>query len=166
MEKFKVGDIVKACDDERYSYTSAKNEWVGKVIRIYDDGEFEAKTIKTRNGNKGVVYRLNSGYFELMKRPRTNYVLVSNQATIFFDENGEKYVSKCSNEEFDLEKGIMMCLCKKHGYTYQDIRRLLKNVEFKEVERRGSVLSNFVAFCENPLASGTKFQDTRDIDVN
>lgn len=84
MEKFKVGDIVKACDDERYSYTSAKNEWVGKVIRIYDDGEFEAKTIKTRNGNKGVVYRLNSGYFELMKRPRTNYVLVSNQATIFF----------------------------------------------------------------------------------
>ncbi|MFQ8657463.1 MAG: hypothetical protein ACLR88_06830 [[Clostridium] innocuum] len=93
-------------------------------------------------------------------------MLVSDQTTILFDEDGKKHVSKCSNEEFDIEKGIMMCLCKKHGYTYQDIRRLLKNVEFKEVERRGSVLSNFVAFCENPLASGTKFQDTRDIDAN
>ncbi|MCR0144230.1 hypothetical protein MKC88_10220 [[Clostridium] innocuum] len=168
MKKVEIGDIVRANKLSLvYRITTLENKWVGRVTAVNEDGSFNAKTIESVLDNYGRCYlNLEPRYFDLVKRLKRDCVLVSDQTTILFDEDGKKHVSKCSNEEFDIEKGIMMCLCKKHGYTYQDIRRLLKNVEFKEVERRGSVLSNFVALCENPLASGTKFQDTRDIDAN
>lgn len=136
MKNFKVGDIVRANENsEKYRVTSIKNKWVGRVITVDDDGDFSAMTISSIDNSKGdIYYSLNPREFNLVKSSKTNKVLVSNQATIFFDEYGEKYVSKCSNEEFDLEKGIMMCLCKKHGYTYEDIRRFLNNAEYKEVK--------------------------------
>lgn len=44
MKKFKVGDIVWAIDDW-YGYTSAANNWFGKVTTVHADGRFDAETI-------------------------------------------------------------------------------------------------------------------------
>ncbi len=44
MKKFKVGDIVWAIDDW-YGYTSAANNWFGKVTTVYNSGRFDAETI-------------------------------------------------------------------------------------------------------------------------
>lgn len=158
MEKFKVGDIVRANENsEKYRITSIINKWVGRVITVDDDGYFSAMTISSIDNSKGnIYYSLDPREFNLVKSSKTNKVLVSNQATIFFDKYGEKYVSKCSNEEFDLEKGIMMCLCKKHGYTYEDIRRLLKNVEFKEVkeEKRRALVGEYIEIVSPEITGG------------
>lgn len=136
MKKFKVGDIVEAIGNY-YRITNFKNKWVGRVTYLYDNGRFDAETISSNvSKSDGMSYDdLDPGYFKLVKKTKNkNRALVSNQATILFDENGDKYVSKCSNEEFDIEKGIMMCLCKKHGYTYEDIKKFLENTEYKEVK--------------------------------
>ena len=118
---------------------------------------FKAKTIKSTLDNYGQCYfDLDPRDFDLVKRLRKNCVLASDQTTILFDEDGKKHVSKCSNEEFDIEKGIMMCLCKKHGYTYQDIRRLLKNVEFKEVkeECRKALVGEYIKIVSPCMTGG------------
>lgn len=160
MKKFKVGDIVKANIRSSIVYrkTTLEKKWVGWVAAVHEDGSFYAKTISTTSfSDKGTDYEgLDPQYFDLVKRSRKNCVLISNQATILFDENGEKYVSKCSNEEFDLEKGIMMCLCKKHGYTYEDIRRLLDNVEFKEVkeEKRKALVGEYIEIVSPEITGG------------
>lgn len=136
MKKFKVGDIVRAnAKSDRYNITNIENEWVGRVIFVYDSGRFIAKTISSKSRlNNEEQYELSPDCFDLVKESKKGKVLVSNQATIIFDEDGKKYVSKCSGEDFDLEKGIMMCLCKKHGYTYEDIRKFIKNTECKDVK--------------------------------
>lgn len=158
MKKFEIGDIVRANKLSLvYRSTTLENKWVGRVTAVNEDGFFKAKTIKSALDNYGQCYfDLDPRYFDLVKILRKDCALVSNQTTILFDENGEKYVSKCSNEEFDLEKGIMMCLCKKHGYTYEDIRRLLKNVEFKEVkeEKRRALVGEYIKIVSPEITGG------------
>lgn len=56
-------------------------------------------------------------------------VIFNPPATILY-KDGKKYVSKCdSADDFDEEKGLMLCLLKSHGYTYTDIERLLKSAK-------------------------------------
>lgn len=52
-------------------------------------------------------------------------VIFSNPATILFVD-GKKYVAKAHNEEFDEEKGLLMCLAKAAGISHLDLNRLLK----------------------------------------
>ena len=52
-------------------------------------------------------------------------VIFSNPATILFVD-GKKYVAKAYNEEFDEEKGLLMCLAKAAGISHLDLKRLLK----------------------------------------
>ena len=52
-------------------------------------------------------------------------VILSNPATILFVD-GKKYVAKAHNEEFDEEKGLLMCLAKAAGISHLDLKRLLK----------------------------------------
>lgn len=53
-------------------------------------------------------------------------VIFSNPATILFVDD-KKYVAKAHNEEFDEEKGLLMCLAKAVGISHLDLKRLLKN---------------------------------------
>jgi hypothetical protein len=158
MKKVEIGDIVRANKLSLvYRSTTLENKWVGRVTAVNEDGSFKAKTIESALDNYGQCYfDLDPRYFDLVKRLKKDCVLVSNQATILFDEDGKKHVSKCSNEEFDLEKGIMMCICKKHGYTYEDIRRLLKNVEFKEVKekKRRALVGEYIKIVSPEMSGG------------
>lgn len=55
-------------------------------------------------------------------------VLFNNPATILW-VNGKKIVSKAHNEEFDEEKGLLMCLAKAHGISHREIQRMLKSAQ-------------------------------------
>ncbi len=60
-------------------------------------------------------------------------VLFNNPATILW-KDGKKYVSKAHNEEFDEEKGLLMCLAKANGYTHRDIQKMLKTAKRQAVK--------------------------------
>lgn len=55
-------------------------------------------------------------------------VIFNKPATILFVD-GKKYVSKAHNEEFDEEKGLLMCLAKANGITHLDLKKLIKNAK-------------------------------------
>lgn len=67
-------------------------------------------------------------YVTLATRKAKMRVLFSPPATILWVD-GKKYVSKAHGEEFDEEKGLLMCLAKANGITHLDLKRLLKNAE-------------------------------------
>lgn len=66
---------------------------------------------------------------KIAERAELRQCIFNPPATILY-KCGKKSVSKCDSEDtFDEEKGLMMCLLKSHGYTYGDIERLLKSAK-------------------------------------
>lgn len=55
-------------------------------------------------------------------------VIYNNPATILY-MNGKKYVSKVHNEEFDEEKGLLMCLAKANGISNLELQRMIKGAK-------------------------------------
>jgi len=62
-------------------------------------------------------------------------VIFNKPATILF-VNGEKFVSKAHNEEFDEEKGLLMCLAKANGISHLELKRLLKQAERPQQKKK------------------------------
>ena len=88
-------------------------------------------TISTRSDGK--LYAMNQWAETLEKiRQRCQYhetkVIFNPPATILY-MNGKKYVSKVHDEEFDEEKGLLMCLAKAHGHSHGELKQMLKNAK-------------------------------------
>lgn len=64
------------------------------------------------------------GDFEEMK-------IIINEPAVILIKNGKKYVSKAHDEEFDAEKGLLMCLAKANGVTHLDLKRMLKKATYQ-----------------------------------
>lgn len=70
MNKFKVGDIIKANEksNDRYTCTNQKYGWVGEVIKVFDDGRIAARTLVPRSDydeRYGRFFPLENEYFDL-----------------------------------------------------------------------------------------------------
>ena len=66
-------------------------------------------------------------------------VIVNGNTTILKFNKDEKYISKtCKEDTFDIEKGILMCIAKKAGYTSSDLRRLVKNAKYQKVKEKNN----------------------------
>lgn len=64
-------------------------------------------------------------------------VIVNGNTTILKFDKKEKYISKtCEEDTFDIEKGILMCIAKKAGYTSSDLRRFVKNAKYQKVKEK------------------------------
>ena len=60
---------------------------------------------------------------------------ISKDAVILYNKNKKvKHVSVAKDEEFDREKGLMMCLLKDIGVTYSDIQVMLKNYDKEQAK--------------------------------
>ena len=60
---------------------------------------------------------------------------ISKDAVILYNKNKKvKHVSVAKGEEFDREKGLMMCLLKDMGVTYSDIQVMLKNYDKEQAK--------------------------------
>lgn len=55
-------------------------------------------------------------------------VIINEPATILI-VGDKKIISKAYFEDFDKEKGLLVCIAKYFGVSYQDIKRLLKNAK-------------------------------------
>ena len=52
-------------------------------------------------------------------------IIFNDPATILILNDGRKIVSKAHVEEFDKEKGLLMCLCKANGITHLQLKKLI-----------------------------------------
>lgn len=57
-------------------------------------------------------------------------VIFNKSATILFVD-GKKYISKAHNENFDSEKGLLMCLAKANGISYLELKRMIKGAKWQ-----------------------------------
>ena len=64
---------------------------------------------------------------EISKKNKTK-VIFNPPATILYI-NGKKYVSKAHNEQFDEEKGLLMCIAKANGISHLELKRMIKNAQ-------------------------------------
>lgn len=60
---------------------------------------------------------------------------ISKDAVILYNKNKKvKHVSVAKDEEFDREKGLMMCLLKDMGVTYSDIQVMLRKYDKEQAK--------------------------------
>lgn len=77
---------------------------------------------------------------ERNRQHKNEYKVIFNApATILF-VGDKKYISKAHNEEFDPEKGLLMCLAKANGISHLDLKRMIKGATYQKLAR-GGVLS-------------------------
>lgn len=62
-------------------------------------------------------------------------LMINKNAVILYNKNKKvKHVSVAKDEEFDREKGLMMCLLKDMGVTYSDIQIMLRNYDKEQAK--------------------------------
>lgn len=86
---------------------------ISQVQQMYGQ---EVSIVPKKDGQRMMFYRT---------APK---VIFNPPATILF-MNGKKYVSKAHNEEFDEEKGLLMCLAKANGITHLQLKKMLKGAK-------------------------------------
>ena len=85
--------------------------------------------------SKSVTLPVDRSIIALVKKDPE--VIVNGNTTILKFDKKEKYISKtCAEDTFDIEKGILMCIAKKAGYTSSDLRRLVKNAKYQKVKEK------------------------------
>lgn len=96
---------------------------------------------------------------EKIKKIEDDKIIFNDKATILF-KDGKKFVSKCDNEDtYDKEKGLLLCIAKSAGYTYDDILRLLGTAkspvrEVKRLAREGDYIK-----IVNKLSGETRYEN-------
>lgn len=155
-KEFKIGDRVIAVKPVGCKHMEGVK---GTVIgfRIGDIGvEFD----KFIDGHdcplSGTTCKNGYGWFcrrDEIKKIEEEKIIFKGNKTTLKTENGKKIISKCSeNDKFDKEKGVLMCIAKKAGYEYQDIKNLVENskteketitlTEFLEADKRMAIRCN------------------------
>lgn len=134
--KFKVGDIVKATSVNIYRFTNIKNDWMGKVTKVYESG-FEAKTIQSKKKQcEGKIYRfLDYSFFEKAYTVPVTITehLISGNKTIIKLSNGNVGISKCDPaDKFDEVVGAVIATLRAYGKNVEDFAKEFTDCEQKE----------------------------------
>lgn len=67
---------------------------------------------------------------------KDDYKVIFNPPATILWKNGKKYVSKAHDEEFDEEKGLLMCLAKANGISHLELKRMIKNAKRPEKKEK------------------------------
>lgn len=134
---YKIGDKVKIREDlnlktdEYYGVIDAMLKHKGKVAEIIYCKCSYCCTLYKLDIDYG-IYWWSEKMFETQTQTQTqtqNKLIFNNGATILY-VNGKKYVSKCDTEDvFDKEKGLLLCIAKSIGYKYSDIENMINNAK-------------------------------------
>lgn len=84
------------------------------------------------------IYLTKNEFNALYKGDFKEMKIIINEPAVVLIKNGKKYVSKAHNEEFDAEKGLLMCLAKSNGISHLDLKRMLKSaaVQNKKADKK------------------------------
>lgn len=116
MEKFKVGDIIKANKESNsyYCYTNQERNWTGKVLSI-ENGLIYAETI-TPTCDRGETYHLLEKYFDLVGDEQNTTRIVNKNTVIVKFGDGRKGVAKCSpDDKFNIAFGTALAVARAYG---------------------------------------------------
>ena len=117
MEKFKVGDIIKANEEsnKRYSRTNQKRNWTGKILSI-ENGLIYAETI-TPSFDEGERYYVTEECFDFVDDVHQNITHIVNKNTVIVIlGDGRKGVSECSpDDKFNLSFGTALAVARAYG---------------------------------------------------
>lgn len=144
--KLKVGDKVSIRKDlevfKEYSdviVVPPMKEWIGKtgtVSFVDSDGDFKIE-------EDGECWYWAPEMVE--NKANINKLIFRDNATILL-KDGKRYVTKCqAGDTYDREKGLLLCLAKANGYTYNDICEMLNNAENQGYKSCKITLSEFWA---------------------
>ncbi len=82
---------------------------------------------------------------EMVEKTECNKLIFRDNATILL-KDGKRYVTKCqADDTYDREKGLLLCLAKANGYTYNDICEMLNNAGYQGYKPCKITLSEFWA---------------------
>lgn len=109
-------------------WTKETTKGITATIIAHDEGIDYDKAIVT-NIIKTFDRLKKEGDFKEMK-------IIINEPAVVLIKNGKKYVSKAHNEEFDAEKGLLMCLAKSNGISHLDLKRMLKSATYQSKEHK------------------------------
>ena len=110
MGKFKVGDIVRGIDKDKYVYTDTdmyEAIVIGTNPPCWLDADIQIKVLKHKNPRIiGKIYSVDSKYFKLFKH-KPIVIYQSDNTVIAEDKStGKKGIAKCSPEDtFDFTTG-------------------------------------------------------------
>ena len=143
-KEFKIGDRVVAVKPVGSKHMKGVK---GTVIGFFNDLlgiEFDKDIGGHDCSLSGVSCKNGYGWFckkdeikKIKEGLEEGKVIFNDKATILF-KDGKKFVSKCDSEDtYDKEKGLLLCIAKSAGYTYDDILKLLGTAKspVKEVKR-------------------------------
>lgn len=145
--KLKVGDKVRIRKDlelfEKYggiTLSPKKAEYKGKCFII--DGIDDSDNTLTLKGND---CWWSFEMVEMIEKRGKGKLIFRDNATILL-KDGKRYVTKCqAGDTYDIEKGLLLCLAKANGYTYNDIYEMLNNAEYQGYKPYKITLSEFWA---------------------
>lgn len=144
MRKLKVGDKVRIRKDLEVGkvygndiFVTGMRIMLGKIVTIVsinDEGTFCINEF---------------GHYwtpEMVEEVLPDKLIFNKNATILFKDD-KKYIAKCHPEDtYDREKGLLLCLAKAYGYSYQDIQDMLSNAEIQADTKKYKItLSEFWA---------------------
>lgn len=153
--KLKVGDKVRIRKDlevdEQYGmltlYRGCMSSLRGNICTIKElirDGNFVFFGVEE-----------NTFYWskEMLEAVENNKLIFRDNATILL-KDGKRYVTKCQvSDTYDREKGLLLCLAKANGYTYNDICEMLNDAEYQG-EKPDAVKSCKVREVKRPAKVG------------
>lgn len=138
FEDLKVGDKVYIREDlkvhEIYGgFMFMENMLKGKqeIVWILDESNFLIK---------GELFIYTSKMIDWEKTSRLNEKYVKNIKPTYDGTTlslGDLKVTRHRDDKEDLEKAVMMLLLKKEGYSFGDVRRIVKNTKVKWVPKAG-----------------------------
>lgn len=123
--KFKVGD--------RVTHKSLGKGYIAKIDR--DDSVlvvFDNQDDRLHDGDMGSVFEKRCWWCN----PKQDLILQNEVVLSFIGDvtklniNGKEYTAKChKDDDFNEEFGVLMCIAKSAGYSYEDIRKMVKNAK-------------------------------------
>lgn len=131
--KFKVGDKVEVINEDIFNTNVAPKGAIGTIQNTnYDD-----YTIQFKGGKQWVRFDTAKKYIKKYKKAPK--VIFRDNATILI-KDGKKYVARCCDgDTYDREKGLLVCLAKANGITFDDLQEMLKSAEVQDKKQADKV---------------------------
>jgi hypothetical protein len=139
--------IVTFVTDKGYEVTpileNKDKEFVVKEKRDDSVSAYPYTLITTRGFGKKLFYEYIQDRIKALEEGcpmpypnKDDYKVIFNPPATILWKNGKKYVSKAHDEEFDEEKGLLMCLAKANGISHLELKRMIKNAKRPEKKEK------------------------------
>lgn len=124
MKVFNVSTEFSMCDSNPDLYETTINALVTtREVEFLTSNMYKEARLVGYSGDVSASGKRADG-----RKTANDEVIFNPPATILYID-GRKYVSKAHNEEFDEEKGLLMCLAKANGITHLQLKRMLKGAK-------------------------------------